>query len=91
MPRYRRNPDVVERSVDDTVFLVEPDSQAIYHLEAVGAALWRLLENPTEIADAVDLLHQAFPDVARDHIERDVTRVIADLESRGLIADSGAG
>lgn len=86
--RLRRNPRVVEEAVDHDVFLVNPDSEAIYQLNPVGAALWRLLAEPIGTAQAVDVLHAAFPDVARSQIENDVAELIADLVARGLVLDS---
>ena len=44
--RLRRNPATVETAVDGELFLVNPDSQAIFHLDTIGAALWRLLADP---------------------------------------------
>ena len=81
----RRNPKVTEKAVDDEIFLVNPDSQGIYHLNGVGAALWRLLAEPTDIDHAVGLLHEGFPDVSKDVIERDVAALMDDLSARGLI------
>ena len=72
------------REVDQDIFLVDPDSQAIYQLNAVGAALWRLLEEPIRVDDVIDVLRAAFPDVARRQIESDVNGIVSDLVERGL-------
>jgi len=85
-PLFRRSPSVTETAIDHEMFLVNPDSQGIYHLNAVGAALWRLLSKPIGIEDAVDLLHEAFPEVSRTVIERDVSALMKDLTAKGLIA-----
>ena len=82
----RRNPKVAETTVDGEIFLVNPDSQGIYHLNAVGAALWRLLAEPTSIEHAVGLIREGFPDVSGDAIEADVVALMDDLSARGLIA-----
>ncbi len=36
---------------------------------------------------AVDLLHAAFPDVARTQIEGDVAALVAELATRGLVIE----
>ncbi len=87
-PRFRRNEGVTETAIDRDLFLVNPGRQGIYHLNATGAALWRLLAEPIGVEQAVAILHHAFPDVARAQIERDVTKVMADLTARGLITDA---
>lgn len=71
--------------VDDELFLVNPAGEAIYHLNPVGVALWRLLGQPIRIEEAVGLLHEAFPEVSRKRIKRDVATLLADLASRGLV------
>ncbi len=84
----RRNPKVTEKTVDGEIFLVNPDSQGIYHLNAVGTVLWRLLAEPIGVAEAAAMLHQAFPDVSGAQIERDVAALLADLAARGLVSDA---
>ncbi len=83
---FRRNPEIVENCVDDELFLVNPAGEAIYHLNAVGAALWRLLGEPIRLDEAVDVLRRAFPGVPQAQIARDVGTVLADLAKRGLIS-----
>ena len=82
---YRRNPKVTETAIDGDAFLVNPDSQGIYHLNAVGAALWRLLAEPTSVEHAASLLHEAFPEVSRKVIERDIAALMGTLSARGLV------
>ena len=82
---YRRNPEILDNPVDDELFLVNSSGQAIYHLNAVGSALWRLLVKPIRLDAAVDVLRRAFPGVPQAQIERDVSAVLADLVKRGLI------
>lgn len=87
-PRFRRNPKVTETAIDRDVFLVDPDSQGIYHLNAVGTVLWRLLAEPIGVAQAAAILHRAFPEVSGAEIERDVAALLADLAARGLVSDA---
>ena len=84
-PRYLRDPGIVETAVERDLFLVNPEGQAIFQLNAVGAALWRLLAEPVVLDQAVGMVHQAFPDIARQQIHNDVAALIDDLAARGLV------
>ena len=82
---YRRNPAVVERQIDDTVFLVNPEDDTIFYLNPLSAGLWRLLADPISIADAGRIVQEAFPDTPPDQIAEDVSRLIGDMERRRLV------
>ena len=82
---YRRSDGISERRVDDVAFLVNPENEALYHLNPLGTALWRLLETPISGADAVDIIDQAFPDVGKDGISKDISALLMDLADHGLI------
>ena len=82
---YTRNPRITERKVEDEIFLVNPESDELYHLNATGAVLWRLFAEPTSAEDALTILCEAFPDVSRDRIEADVSELIGDLVEHDLL------
>lgn len=81
----RRRDGVKERLVDGDLFLVDGAGETIYHLNAVGAGLWRLMDGSCGVQDAVDLLHKAFPDVERETIQGDVAALTDDLLRRELL------
>jgi hypothetical protein len=82
---YRRRAGVKETPVEADLFLVLPDNGEIYHLNAIGAALWRLLAEQSSLQAAGDTLALAFPDLPREAIDADVQRFIAELRQRALI------
>lgn len=84
-PRFRRNPVIGSTVVDDETFLIEPESQEVFYLDAVSSALWRLLAEPRSADEMADLFAAAFPDRAEDAIARDIAAVTADLLARGLV------
>ncbi len=86
---FARSPGVVERSVDDAVFLVKSSDESVFHLNALGGAVWRLLARATSLGEMIGVLATAFPDVAVERIEDDVTKLIRQLDRRGLVARSG--
>ena len=93
VPHFRQHPAVALHAVDDDLFLVDPRDQSIYHLNLVGAGLWRLLGEPATAAQAIDVLRAAFPSADPERIESDVTALLGDLLANDLIVahDAGAG
>ena len=85
---YAQRPEVAENETEDHVFLQNPDSDQIYHLNGTGAALWRLLAKPTSLQDAVAILHDAFPDGDRARIEADVAALFTDFVEHGFVTKS---
>jgi len=85
--RFRHVDGLDERVVDGDMFLVDPGGEAIYHLNGLGAGLWRLLGGSYGLDDAVSVLRDAYPTVDRKLIEGDVARLIADLSDRGLLVE----
>jgi len=82
---FRRNPVILERQIDDTVFLVNPDDETIFYLNPLSAGLWRLLAETVSIAVAGSIVQDAFPDTPPDQIVEDVSKLIEDMERRRLI------
>lgn len=82
---FSQNPQVVMRDMDDAVFLVNPDTDAIYQLNATGSAVWRLMAEPATAREAVAVLGQAFPEVPEKELATAVAELIADLVGRGLL------
>jgi hypothetical protein len=83
--RYQRNPGITETAVDDDIFLVDSQSQEVFYLDAVTAALWRCLEDPKTEADIAALFEAAFPDTDPAQIERDIAAALADMIRRALV------
>jgi hypothetical protein len=56
-----------------------------YGLEEAGARVWQLLQVRRTIAEIVDVLVAEY-DVPRDRADADVRALVADLQTRGLVA-----
>ena len=82
--RLRRNPVVREESIDDALFLIDEAGDAIYHLDALGAALWRLLEAEPALDELAGLFAEAFPEVDPMTLANDVVRAVETLCRSGL-------
>ncbi|MEX0815206.1 MAG: PqqD family protein [Dongiaceae bacterium] len=88
--RFVRRPDVAVRELDHELFLVGADNRSIYHLNPIAAALWRLLDEPMPVEEAIGVLCEAFPEIDAARIEGDVNVLFADLTERGLLVAAPA-
>ncbi len=82
---WRQNPASRWRVVDGEAFLTDANDNAIHHLDPIGTGLWRLLADGITLEEAADVLHGAFPAIARDAIASDLSTVFAQLASSGFI------
>lgn len=80
-----RRPAVGERFVGEDLFLVGDDGESVYHLNLVGAGLWRLLDGRCSLDEAKEILCLAFPDIPPGQVGEDVERLVADLTGQGLL------
>jgi hypothetical protein len=83
--RYRRNGQVTVTTVDDGSFLVEPETQDIFYLDALSAGAWAALEQPMSLADLQALVAEAFPQTPRATIDADIAALLTDMEQRKLV------
>lgn len=88
--RFRHVEGIDARQVDGSMFLVDPDGEAIYHLNTLGTGLWRLLDGSHGLNDVVSVLQKAFPTVDPTLVESDAVRLIDDLADRGLLIETAA-
>ena len=81
---------MTEELVDSDLFLANPGGQTIYHLNGLGAGLWRLLDGTHGLDDVVTVLKEAFPNVESEAIESDVLALVDDLADRGLLIEKAS-
>ena len=81
----RRSPGVGMHERGGEVFLTDPEDMAIYSMNATGAALWRLIEDPIPFAEIVETFSAAFPDRSRRALSGDLAGLILDLVAKGLV------
>jgi hypothetical protein len=83
-PCYVRNLQIVERRIDDTVFLVNPETETVFYLNPLGTAIWQLLAQPISAAKAATIVQEAFPDVSPKQITDDVSGLLNKLRKKNL-------
>lgn len=84
MNRIARRDGIDATEVDEDVFLVEPDSEEVFHLNPVAAGLWRLLAEPMTVAELQAAVREAFPDRPGAAVDAEVAAAVAELLRRRL-------
>jgi len=92
LPIHRKTPclrrqGVTEHRVDACAYLVSPEQDAIFFLNPLGHALWALLEEPTSVHEAVELLGPVYPQIPLADLERDMAAFFGSLLNKGLIQE----
>jgi hypothetical protein len=82
---YAKNREIVERRIENAQLLVNPLTNSIFHLNQMGAAIWRLLEQPITVDEIVQTVLVAFPDSPENEINSDVKKVVRQFIKKDLI------
>jgi hypothetical protein len=80
-----RHPGADARERGGQAFLTDAEEAVIFHLNATGTALWRLLEQPTAFGELAAIFTAGFPDRDPQSLASDLTRLIRDLAANGLV------
>lgn len=83
--RYRRRDYVHLRQVEDSAFLIDSNADDLFHLNALGAAVWNLLDEPSNAASMIGLFRTAFPDAEPAVLDADITGLLQRLVANGLV------
>ncbi len=79
--------DQVSTTVGGDVVILGMHDGVYYGLDAVGARVWSLLQEPLAVSAIVEVIAGEF-DVEAAQCERDVLSLLEDLASRGLARDA---
>jgi len=80
-----RIPDhVLSRRVGDETVVLSLDDENYYGLDEVGTRFWEMIEEGTTFGNAVDVLLAEY-EVERNVLTRDLTAVVLDLRTNGLL------
>jgi len=82
---YRRREDLELRELGDEAFLIDSRNGCIHHLNATGAALWRLLADPMPLSAIVRVFCHAFPSPTRRTQKKALKRLLDELEDNDLL------
>ncbi len=82
--RVARSPDQVWSAIDDGLVTFNFEAGKYFGINAVGAAVWERIEQPTRVADICADLEKTFA-VTSEQCASGVLRFLRSLEERGLI------
>ena len=78
-----RTPGLLTAPVDDEIVILNPDRDNYVGLDAVGRAVWDLIEQPQEVAELCRKLSQDF-DGTPEQIAADVLPFLAEMADEGI-------
>jgi len=76
---------VMFNRVGDEVVLLDLDSGTYFGLDSVGGRVWDLLTGTATIGETIETMLAEY-EVDRGILERDVLRLVNELEEKGLIS-----
>jgi Coenzyme PQQ synthesis protein D (PqqD) len=81
---FSQRPGLDTRIVDADAFVITRTT--IKHLNAAGAVVWLLLEEPSTRRELLSLLREIYPAVAWQKLSADLGKLLANLQNDGLLA-----
>lgn len=79
-----RSPDVVFTELDGEMVLLLPQGGRYFGLNDVGAAIWRLIENPTDLGSVQRAIVDDY-EVESEESWRDLVTLIESMIGHGLV------
>lgn len=76
---------VTEIERDGKRFLTGQEGKSIHYLNEGAATIWRLLEEPTSLKEAVEMLCAVYPDHPADDIRRDITSTFTEFANNSML------
>jgi hypothetical protein len=77
--------------IGETLYLADPEGQAIRKMDPLAAVIWGLISEPSTEAELVDILTAAYPGTDRGQIAADLTVLLRSWAVSGLIEVVSAG
>lgn len=78
-----RVPGLLSALVDDEIVILNPDRDNYVGLDAVGRAVWDVIERPCEVAELCLRLSREF-DATPEQVEADVLPFLAEIVAEGI-------
>ncbi|MFN8026752.1 MAG: PqqD family protein [Acidimicrobiia bacterium] len=82
---YRRAEGVLSETADGRAMLAAASGNEVIVLNDTGTLVWRLLEDHDDADAITGLVHEAYPEIPRDDVARDVDAFLAELLAAQLV------
>lgn len=76
-----------EELPDNEAMILNADMETVYILNSIASILWNLFDGQHTVEKIISLLHETMPDTEIETISDDVSKLITELEEKGLIVD----
>lgn len=83
--RIAINPQHLVAELDGDVVIMSIDTGTYYGLDAVGACVWKLLEQPRTFAEVIDGVVERF-EVGAEVVEKDLTAFLNEMQAEGIVS-----
>lgn len=77
--------DVLMRDVEDEAVLINLKTELCFNLDAIGARVWNVITNSSNINDAIEQLQSEYAGEP-NQLEQDTINLVQQLEEVGLIS-----
>jgi len=88
IPQHARialNPEHLVAELDGDLVIMSVDTGTYYGLDAVGACVWKLVEQPRAFADVVEGVLERF-EVPPEVAEKDLTAFLHEMQAEGIVS-----
>ena len=85
---YKRSRDLPSEAISDGIIVVDVENDFFFNLNPVASFVWQALEVPQAHSDLCMRVLEQFEGVSQDVVEADVTELLEDLQSHGLVSQA---
>jgi hypothetical protein len=85
---YRRTDGVLFNKIDADLVLLEPESGKYFHINAIGARIWELIDTPQTYPSIITTLLSEY-EVTREQCEAEVLPFLQKVHEKGFVTISG--
>lgn len=82
---YVQRPGIIQDRIDDDLFLVDTTENRIHALNAMAAAIWQLLAEPTSSDDLCAVFREEFPQVSPNRLKRDIDETLTWMSRKRIL------
>lgn len=85
---YQHASELTVVTTDDVAYLTDASGLGVHRLNSGSAMIWHLLQDPTSLKDAVEVIKVAFPAIPLEEIEADTRKTMVQFVQNRLITSA---
>jgi len=83
----RQNPDTAARKIDQSTYVLDPETSALHTFDEVGERIWELCDGQRSVAEIANVIEGEY-EVDAPQAEADVVEFLDELVTKGLVTVS---